>query len=494
MVRIVSLAFLFMVLSPRLIKRLKVAEQSSAIASPVPFVPNSGGQQDFFDLVPLNKPPINKEFRWYYLRGGLGSGKSTSGAAFLTSRSLIDPESRGLITANTYGQLETSTCVALAEFCQKFGHKLEPAAATADLTARKIAANRYCIINDNYYCLVLSAEVFTGKTAKSKEAGRGLQIRSVWFDEGSYAEESAFNTINTRLGRGDGFLQATGIITSSINKNNPYNWTYNLFDDPDRNEDLKKIHKTIPLTTSENVEHLGEDYEQSLRASLTPELIKIELEGQYATVATGKVFPYFDRNKHLGQITLTNEQTIFVSFDFNHNPSTCIVGQLREIANTKVLYIHREFYLRNANTFISSEQVAQYLASVKAKSVWVFGDASGNQRTANSNLSNWNIVWNAFKKYGINGTRKYPNSNPSVVDTVNAVNALFNQNRLYVNRSCRETVKDLEFLVWKEGSDPPKIDKSNIERSHTADIVRYMVHGLFPITAPIRPTKGTWSY
>ncbi len=480
---------------PKTKKKLKPAKGKQAIAAkPKIFVSNPGGQQQFFSDVPLDKSPVNPEIRWYYLRGGLGSGKSFCGCAFITSRSLLDPKSRGLITANTYGQLETSTCVALAEFCAAFGHKLEPAAETPDLTARKIAHNRYCIINDNYYCLVLTAEIFTGKTARSKEAGRGLQIRSVWFDEGSYAEKSAFNTINTRMGRGDGWLPATGVITSSINKNDPYNFAYDLFDDPDRSSDLKRIHKTISLSTSENLKYLGVGYEKSLRASLTPELIKIELEGEYASVATGKVFPYFDRAKHLGQITLDSDQTVYVSFDFNHDPSTCIVGQTRTIGKTKVLYVHREFYLRNANTFISSDRVAQYLSSIKAQSVWVFGDASGNQKTANSNVSNWNIVWDTFKKYGIKGSRRYPNANPSVIDTVNAVNALFNQNRLYIDRSCKETIKDLEFLVWKEGAKPPKIDKSNSMRSHTADIVRYLVYGLFPINAPTRPKKGIWTF
>jgi phage terminase large subunit len=479
---------------PKTKKKLKPASVKAIATEPLAFVPNAGGQQEFFDLVPQDKSSIAPGIRWYYLRGGLGSGKSTCGSAFITSRSLLDPESRGLITANTYGQLETSTCVALAEFCAKFGHKLEPSAETVDLTARKIAHNRYCIINDHYYCLVLSAEVFTGKTAKSKEAGRGLQIRSVWFDEGSYAEKSAFNTINTRMGRGDGWLPATGVITSSINKNDPYNFAYDLFDDPDRSEELKKLHYTIPLSTSENTKYLGEDYERSLRASLTPELIKIELEGEYTSVATGKVFPYFDRAKHLAEITLLPNQEIFVSFDFNWSPATAIVGQERTVNGIKSLYIHREFYLKNANTFISSDRVCEYLRSINANDVQVFGDASGNQKTANSNQSNWQIVWDAFRKYGLNAQGRYSKSNPSVIDTINACNALFNQNRLFIDGRCKESIKDLEFLVFKEGSNPPAIDKSNLDRSHIGDTIRYLVYGLYPIAARSRSATTRWSF
>lgn len=477
---------------PKTQKKIKYRKAASkAIVYPL-FVANAGGQQEFFDLVPRDRP-YEEEYRWIYLRGGVGSGKSRAGSAFCEAKTRLHPGHRGLITAQSFPQLRDSTLVALAEFCLEYGHKLEPMDVTPNETARKIARRQACRINGTDV-LVRSIDAFTGVSELSEESARGMEVAWVWYDEASYGQKQGFDTLNTRLRWTKDNFFCHGVITSSINKNNPYNYTYDYFDDPSRSEDLKEIHKTIPLSTSENVEHLGEFYERSLRASLTPELIKIELEGEYAMVAKGKVFSYFNREQHLGQITIDPQQTVFVSFDFNHNPSTCIVGQLREIGNAKVLYLHKEFYLRNANTFISSDRVAKYLNQIKAQSVWVFGDASGNQKTANSNVSNWNIVWDAFRKHGINGTRRYPNANPSVIDTVNAVNALFNHNRLFVDRTCKETIKDLELLVWKEGSDPPKIDKSNIERSHTADIVRYMVHGLFPITAPVRPKKATWTF
>ena len=485
-------------ISPKTLKKIKLPENSGdAIAVPVPFVPNTGGQQKFFNLVPLDKERSPSDIRWIYLRGGLGSGKSTAGAAFLTSRSLIDPDSRGLITANTYGQLETSTCVALAEFCQKFGHKLEPAAATPDLTARKIAANRYCIINGDYYCLVLSAEVFTGKTAKSKEAGRGLQIRSVWFDEGSYAEESAFNTINTRLGRGDGFLQATGVITSSINKNNPYNWSYSLFDNPDRSEDLKRIHKTIPLSTSENLKYLGEDYERSLRAALTPELIKIELLGEYAVTTENTVFAYFNRDRHMVNLGLDLRYPIHVSLDFNHNPSTAIAAQY--YPDTGELIVIREWFLEHSDTFKLSDAIASWFKNVRgdrlrgeihnwvqhnAYTLHVHGDASGNQKTANSKQTNWQIVKTTLKKYDIDFRTHYKKSNPGVKDTVNSVNCALNADKLFINNSCKELRKDLESLKWDEKGNIDK--KTDLMRSHVGDCLRYITEDIIPYQKLVR--------
>lgn len=484
-------------LSPKTLKKIKLpkrnevgSESGNAI---LPFVPNPGGQQQFLDLVPLNEPPKDEEIRWYYLRGGVGSGKSRAGSAFVVSRTALFPGVRGLITAQSFPQLMDSTLVALAEYCRDYGHKIEPCGSTVNETARKIAFKRTCRINETDI-LVKSMESFTGISAKSKESSRGIEAGWAWVDEGSYGDKTGFDTLNTRLRWTSEGYHCHGVITSSINKNNPYNFCFDYFDDPDRSEDLKRIHRTIPLTTSENVKHLGEDYERSLRASLTPELIKIELEGEYQSVSTGKIFPYFDRAKHLAEIVIAPQEITYVSFDFNWSPAVAIIAQERNVNGVRSLYLHKEFYLKNANTFVSSDAVCNYLKSIDATNVHVFGDASGNQKTANSNQSNWQIVWDAFRRYGLNAQGRYPKSNPSVIDTINACNALFNQDRFYVNPRCRESIKDLEFLTFKEGSDPPAIDKSNLDRSHLCDTIRYLAFGLFPITAPPRPKTGTWSF
>ena len=100
---------------------------------------------------------------WY--KAGVNSGKSFLGSWFVCHRAKTDPTGRGLITANSYGQLETSTLVALADYCEMFGIPLEPNRGTSEATARAIADNRYCLIGKNRtFHYVLSAESFTGRT------------------------------------------------------------------------------------------------------------------------------------------------------------------------------------------------------------------------------------------------------------------------------------------------------------------------------------------
>lgn len=443
------------------------------------FVPNTGGQKRFFDLVPTDQL-VKLAYRWILLRGGVGSGKSTAGAAFACTRAMLDPTSRGLITANSYGQLTTSTLVALAEFCEKYYIPLSPKMESPELTAQAIANRRLCKIMDASV-LVLSADAFTGRTQNAQEAGRGLQTRWVWADEWLYADGSAFNTLNGRLGRGEGTMKGLGLITSSPNKNNPFNWGYDFFDSPDRDEAKQKIYFSINCPTSEN-KHLDADYVEGLQSSYTKELAAIELGGEYVMITTGKVFGYFLRDKHglagkdADDFDYEASLPLHVSFDFNRHPATCLIAQQRD----KELFFIKEFYLLNSDTFQLSKTVCDWISDRNHKrEIYIYGDASGNSRTANSEKSNWQIVWGALKRHDLKQQcrKRYGDSNPNILDTTISINSLFMAERLYVliNR-CPELLKDLEQMIWKDD----QLDKSDLMRSHLCDCARYLVHTLMP--------------
>ncbi|MEM6432392.1 MAG: terminase family protein [Cyanobacteria bacterium P01_D01_bin.115] len=471
---------------------------------PSSFAPNPGGQQRFASLVGIEHP-VNSDIRACYLRGGVGSGKSFVGAAFACGRALADGQSRGLITANSYGQLETSTLVALAEFCRAYNIPLEPAAGISrdapewpDETAKRIAARRLCTIF-GAPVLVLSADAFTGTTEKAKERGRGLQIRWFWADEFSYADVSAFNTLNTRLGRGiSGNLKGVGVITSSINKNNPYNWAYELFDAPNRDKSKQKKFVSIPLSTFENV-HLDDDYVDSQAAALTDELYKIEILGEYAVVTSGAIYNTFSRDKHAlfgadaQALQYRASEDLHISFDFNHSPATAIACQLKD-----ELRVIKGWYILDSDTFQSSAQVAMWCQQIShSKRIYLYGDASGKSRRSSSRTTDWKIVWDAFRSRGFEPIRRYGTGNPKVRDSINSLKIALKEDWIYINgedEPLMELIKDLEVLKW-DGSG--EIDKKDQKRSHMQDGLRYLVDTIRPYrgiaakkTKPRGPVRG----
>ncbi|NEN94451.1 MAG: hypothetical protein F6K50_02600 [Moorea sp. SIO3I7] len=439
------------------------------------FVPMPGGQSEF-----VGRIKKGDRFVGCHLRGGIGSGKSRTGAWYCCYRAKIDPDGRGLITANEYGQLETSTLVALAEFCLDYNIPLHPTGDSPEETAKMIAMRRLCTIFKARF-LVVSANKFDGGSEKAKQGARGIEIKTAWMDEWCYASEMAFETLLGRIGRGKGKLPGQFVITSSINRNHPFNWVYDKFADPERSDELKQMYQSICCLTSDN-KSLDPVYLKTLEASYTPELAALELRGEYVATTIGRIFKYFNRKLHTdGGIGVSPGKPIHLSFDFNHSPATAIATQVFE--NT--ISIIREWYLENSNTFELAEEVLAWIQSQSMiYTLYIHGDASGNQMTANSKVSNWGIVTKYLKTMDIQWYQRWKTKNPSVIDSINSVNSLFHNERILVHPSCKELIKDLESLRF---DDKGKVDKSDIKRSHLADCLRYLCYDLYPI-----PSGGQW--
>lgn len=422
------------------------------------------------------RPLENAAGRHFLYRAGNGTGKSAMGAHFCATRSELYghlPGAAGLISANDYGQLEQSTLVQLAKYCREYGVPLEPLRGTDEETAKSIARNRLCWIHRIPH-LVLSTQRFLGETEKATQGGRGFTIGWAWLDEWlRVPNESAFTTLLTRT-RLKGMNPHT-LITSTINTDNPYNWGYSFYDDPDRSEEKKLLFVSVAGSTYENRHNLAPDYIPSLKATLTPEVFKIEVLGEYAQIRTGKIFSYFDIGKHVKSgLSIDCSLPIHVSLDFNWNPATGIVAQLQP---DKSIQIVHEFYLKNSNTFALSQAIADYLATLpRLSAIVLHGDATGNAKSANSLYTNWQIAHGTLREKGYYWTSNVNAANPSIQESINVVNSFFFQDRLVLNATCKELRKDLETLTYTKQGDIDK--RTDPMRSHLADCLRYLVFDL----------------
>jgi hypothetical protein len=462
------------------------------------FSPNPGGQTEFFSLLDINSPD-DIDYRWVAFVGGIGSGKSWSAAVWFCSRALKFPEARGLISACDYPQLEASTLVCLAEVCEAYNIPLYPNLGTPDETARAIANRKNCRIGD-CWVLCISATKFGGATAKSKQSGRGMQLRFAWIDEGAYIDQVAFETINGRLGRGKGTLKGIGVISTTPNRNQPYNWLYDHFDDPDRDESKVNLYKSFHAHTKDNP-HLDSDYVQSLEASYTPELAIVELAGGYASTSTGRVFKHWERSRNA--LTRSDEvrdfgynpkRPLWASFDYNWHPATCLLAQPLDPFAPRdeiELVIVGEIYIEQSDTYELAETFVEWLATHQQQGeIKITGDASGNQKTANSKKTNWAIVKDTLNAAQVRYTTTIPKANPNVKDTVNAVNSLFYHSRMFVVLGkCGELVKDLESMQWDDNGNLDK--KADPKRSHLGDCLRYMAWNLVGFSKRHKASAGS---
>lgn len=464
---------------------------------PLLFYPNPGSQSHlFFDILGCEKGeereidykdgetaiaygvvprPYLKEAKYILFRAGSRSGKSQCGSAYCYTMSQNYPDAVGLISANDYLQLRDSTITALITFCDRHNIPFEPRRATVEETASSVVSIKQCWINGTHH-LVRTAKDFLGDTKAATQKGRGFEIGWAWLDEWfRVPRKSAWEALITRLSIP--IENPSMLLTSTINTDNPYNWVYDLFDDPDRSPEQKKAYISLTGSTYENRHNLAKGYIDGLKVSLTPELFKIEVLGEYTPITEGKIFRYFNRKDHVFNLEYDLSHPIYLSLDFNHNPMTAIACQFID----SELLIIKEFFLKNSDSFQMGATLGNYLENLGFnKKLYIHGDATGNQKTANSKNSNWQIINENLKSF--KPQILYGKSNPSVLDSINSVNCAFNNDKVFINGDCKELIKDLESLQFNEKGEIDK--KQDLMRSHLADTLRYICHHLLPYKSP----------
>jgi hypothetical protein len=124
--------------------------------------------------------------------------------------------------------------------------------------------------------------------------------------------------------------------------------------------------------------------------------------------------------------------------------------------------------------------------------VYIYGDATGEQRKTSASRTDWQIVKNFFGRYTdrYRASFRVASANPPVKDRTNCVNALLRnhagQHRLQIDPRCKQLIKDFEQVSWKadpHGNSLAELDKSDPMRTHASDAAGYFVAREFPMRA-----------
>ena len=164
---------------------------------------------------------------------------------------------------------------------------------------------------------------------------------------------------------------------------------------------------------------------------------------------------------------------IHIGMDFNVNPMTCVL--CHDING--VLYQFDEFYLRNSGTELLAKAIRKkYPHDI----INVYPDATGKARSANSNVSNVQILMYKQFNFKIFCHRQNP-AQRSRINSVNAmVKSISGDRRFFVDPQCKETIKDFHMV---ETNDDGSLDKSaeSAGRVHISDALGYLISYLYPI-------------
>lgn len=203
------------------------------------------------------------------------------------------------------------------------------------------------------------------------------------------------------------------------------------------------------------------------RSQLDEATFRCEFLAEDVTLAVNKFIYNFNREKHIVPgLQAIPDLPIILSFDFNVEPITCLVGQVGSRLET--VRILDEYRLMNSDIY---ELCSRILSDYPDRMLLVTGDASGQNRTAlKRDLDYYKIIKQQL--HLSMGQFKIPGSNPPIKNTRILCNSLLGRHPDYhFSDRVPYTILDLEEVeVDAEGD----IDKGKDKhKSHLLDCFRY---------------------
>ncbi len=363
--------------------------------------------------------------------GGIGSGKTYGGGTWSALMTQKFPRVSGLITANTHSQLQKATLPEFFKVLDQLGipYEYKQQAGTIIVNSKTIV---YAMTVENYTNI------------------RGANCGWAWSDEVAFYEEAAFDVIIGRLRDKNGPCQWKGTTTP-----NGYNWLFKRFVQNPGNST-----RIVYSRTQDNASNLGGNYIKNLSEQYDPKLAKQELEGQFINLSEGKVYYFFDREKHVQPVQY-NHELLMYGIDFNVDPLCSVIAYRK--GNT--LFFIDEIYLRDSNTFDVAEKIKFGYPGVRKE---IIADSTGDKRRTSAKNTDHQILKNA-------GLDVIKFTNPWVKDRYNNMNRLFANNRIVIDPKCKKFIEDLEQLVY---------DNKDDMLGHISDAGSYLAWHFEPLKRP----------
>ena len=312
----------------------------------------------------------------------------------------------------------------------------------------------------------------------------GFKIGKALIDELDILEkvkaEHAWRKIIARLRQNvDGLQNGVSVTTTPEG----FKFVYEQFVKQLRDKPaLGSLYGMVQASTYQNAKNLPHDYISSLLASYPPQLINAYIRGQFVNLASGNVYPNFDRRLNHTDERIQDCEPLHIGMDFNVMNMTATVSVIRD---GLPLTLGELTKVRDTPTMA---QMIKARFVEKGHSVTVYPDASGgNTSSKNASESDLTILRSAGLSIRVNP------SNPAVKDRINAVDAMtLNADgirRWKINTdTCPALTEAQEQQAWDKNGEPDK--KSG--HDHPNDAIGYFMVHKFPInvrSASFKPLR-----
>ena len=289
---------------------------------------------------------------------------------------------------------------------------------------------------------------------------KGSTLAWAWMDEPFIQKREVFDQMLTRVSHPNAVANDL-LLTGTPEE---LNWGYEIATNPPEGLDIGMVF----ARTADN-QHLPDGYVDQLAANWSEEQQKAFLEGQFVNLTAGRMYPEFDRSRHVVHMDVPDGIPVVAGIDFNVDYLTA------EIAYKGPTWLHffDEIRMRNATTHDLAEELHRRYPGVA-----VYPDPTGIARHTSSRNSDHEILRNR----GFTVRSKRPGE-PRIKNRVNAVQKLMRGNKDGPNLTIEpggagHLVKDFDQVVWRAGKEDQITDP---ERSHASVGAGYMIDYEYPI-------------
>ena len=454
-----------------------------------------------FRLAPYQAAALYCGVQHLAMLGGVGVGKSFTGAHFAVQKLLEFPTVTGFIGANTYDQLSQ---VSLRELFYWLDHyKIEwvidciPPESWGPEASRKKFKDYGNILSIRHPATHKPVHAFT-RVLSDPDPLRGIEFSWYWIDETRDTPQETHDVLLARL-RESPYI--SGIITSTTNGQD---WVWDRFV---KNAD-GRVYGSMHIPTIEAV-HLGiltQQYFDTLQRSYSHMFALQELWAKHVNVHAGRAYyAASEQNRRRrapwGDAFPNRERPLVVGCDFNFSPAPHIwmIGQLGPVTEKHDYTQHIHWFSEISKSETSTRTMTGIVLQQYPDFFYrVFGDASGGVgTTSNAGETDYLQMGQEFGdaeaaysidyyQEGYNG--KQEKRNPIVRDRVENVNSkLCNSmgeiSLTYDPERCPNFDQDLNMVGWKPTTMRGRgrlDDGGDKNRTHASDAVGYSVFKLLP--------------
>lgn len=411
----------------------------------------SSQQADFCDTtIPCAKTIV----------GAKGSGKTYIGARFVAKMVDSMPGSKGIFASPTNRQTEDIWEQDIKALLDELGW-------------------HYLWNQTKGIIRFWNGTVLHLRSAESPERIESIQYHWGWQDEVSLAKQDFCKTIMSRIRALDG----TGHARFTSMPDDPDEFIYDYL------ESVCESFHEVTLYDNPN-QNFVKAYEKQLKEIYSGAELDRLLYAKRVSLSGLGLFAA--NQEHRDSVEYDPAEDLYLVWDFNvEYRAVTAYQQVGVVGNRPMYNCIESFQLKNYTTKEDAEEMCRRFRKHEAR-IFLHGDASGENRSAQTSDSMWNQIRKVFNEKFPGQVRfVVPRSNPNVKDTIQVTNWALRNNLLYFSDKAKIAYR---YLVAAKADKYGEIDKSNDyneggAKSHEVDTIRYFCWKVFEPFFPGRESR-----